>query len=320
MESFLITGGAGFIGSHLAVSLAQEGRRVVVVDNFNDYYDPALKRANVRPLADNPLATIIEADVRDAARMETIVREHQVSRIVHLAAMANVRASVEQAPLYVAVNTLGTTNILEAARRNGVELVISASTSSVYGGDTPVPFAETAAADRPLAPYPASKRAAELIAHAYHNLFGLNVTVLRLFNVYGPRGRPDMMPLRTLEAIVKGRAITLFNGGQLKRDWTYIDDTVDGFRAALECPLGYEIINLGYGAPFTMTQFIDIMEELTGRKAIIQDVPAPASDPPITYCDNGKARRLLGFDPQVGLPEGLARTWAWYQRERLAGG
>jgi len=315
LESTLITGGAGFIGSHLAVSLAQASQRVVVVDNFNDYYDPAIKRANVLPLAYSPLATVIEADVRDADRMNTIVAQYDVTRIVHLAAMANVRASVEQGPLYVAVNTLGTTHILDAARRNDVKLVVCASTSSVYGQDTPVPFCEEAAADHPLAPYPASKRAAELIAHAYHNLFGLDVTVLRFFNVYGPNGRPDMMPLRVLEALIHRQTITLFDGGRMQRDWTYIEDTVAGIRAALDRPLGFEIINLGCGEPQPMTEFIDIMEELTGQEAIVEDAPAPPSDPPITYCDNGKARRLLDFEPQTSLAEGLAHTWEWYRRK-----
>lgn len=319
MESILITGGAGFIGSHVARSLAEAGQRVVVVDNFNDYYDPAIKYANVQPLEASPHATVIKADVRDFDAMMRVITEHHVRRILHLAALANVRASIEMGPVYTEVNTLGTVNVLEAARRNGVELVVCASTSSVYGDDTPVPFAETAAADHPLAPYPASKRAAELMAHSYHHLFDLPVTILRFFNVYGPNGRPDMMPLRVLEAIVSGAPITLYNGGRMRRDWTYIEDTVAGVKAALERPMGYEVINLGCGAPVEMTEFIEIMEELTGRRAVIEDVPAPPSDPPITYCDNSKARRLLDFNPQVTLPEGLARTWEWFREAKLSG-
>ena len=314
MDSILITGGAGFVGSQLAVKLAQAGQRVVVVDNFDPYYDPAVKRANVLPLVYSPTASVIEADVRDGAEIERIVREYSVKRIVHLAAMSGVRYSIERAPLYVEVNIGGTVNVLEAARKHGVELVLAASTSTVYGNETPIPFQEDAPADRPLAAYAATKRAAELMAHTYTNLFGLDVSMLRFYNVYGPNGRPDMMPMRTLDALVNGQEITLYAGGDLQRDWTYIDDIVTGIEQALATPLGFEILNLGCGQPHTMTEFVQIMEELTGRKALVKDVPAPASDPAVTYADNRKARALLGFDPQVGLPEGLARTWAWYRK------
>lgn len=315
----LITGGAGFIGSHVAIWLAQEGHRVVVLDNFNDYYDPAIKRQNMVPLVYNPMTTIIEGDIRDAALLNQIVAEHNITHILHLAAMANVRASIEQSPLYMEVNALGTTNVLEAARLNNVENVVCASTSSVYGKNSPIPFVESSAALQPLAAYPASKRATELLGHSFYHLFGLNQTYLRFFNVYGPNGRPDMMPLKVLDALVNGQEITLFDSGRMRRDWTYIEDVVAGIRSALERPLGYEIINLGCGEPETMTAFIDIMEELTGRKAIIKNVPAPPSDPPVTYCDNSKARELLDFDPQVSLAEGLAQTWKWYRSKHGLG-
>lgn len=315
MDSILITGGAGFIGSQLAVHLAQAGQRVIVVDNFDPYYDPAIKRANVLPLVYSPTASVIEADIRDGTEMERIVRDYHVRRIVHLAAMSGVRYSIDRTPLYVDVNVGGTVNILEAARKHDVELVLAASTSTVYGNETPVPFREDAPADRPLAAYAATKRAAELMAHTYTNMFGLNVTMLRFYNVYGPNGRPDMMPLRTLDAIVNDQEITLFAGGELKRDWTYIDDIVAGLDRALDKPLGFEILNFGCGDPHTMREFVQIMEELTGRQARVKDVPAPASDPAVTYADNRKARELVGFDPQISLPEGLARTWAWYRKK-----
>ena len=314
--NLMITGGAGFIGSHVALHLAQTtNHRIVVVDNFNDYYDPAIKRANILPLAYSPNSTVIEADIRQRERMAQIVDKHEISHILHLAGMANVRASIEQSPLYVEVNTQGTVNILEAARLHGVQQVVCASTSSVYGADSSIPFVEDAPAAQPLASYPASKRAAEILGHTYTHLFGLNVTFLRFFNVYGPNGRPDMMPVRVLEAIVRQREITLYNGGQMRRDWTYIDDIVSGILAAMERPLGYQIVNLGCGEPETMTAFVETLETLTGRQAITRDVPAPPSDPPITYCDNRKAQRLLDFNPQVSLHEGLARTWDWYRRK-----
>ncbi len=314
--NLLITGGAGFIGSHTARRMALQAERVVLLDNFNNAYDPAIKWANVRALTGSRNVVVVEADVRDAARVERLVIDHRITHILHLAAMANVRASIEQAPLYTEVNVLGAVNVLEAARKHGVRQVVCASTSSVYGADSPVPFTEDAPALHPLAAYPASKRAAEIIGYTFFHLFGLNVTFLRLFNVYGPNGRPDMMPLRVLEAIVHGREITLYNGGQLRRDWTYIDDIVDGLCTALERPLGYRIINLGCGEPETMLAFVALLEELTGRRALTVDAPAPPSEPPITYCDNTRARELLNFAPAVSLREGLQRTWEWYRRVR----
>ena len=313
MATVLVTGGAGFIGSHTARRLLAQGDRVVILDNFNDYYSPARKRDNIADLLVHGNATLVEADVRDAVLMEEVIQEHRIDRICHLAALANVRASVERAPEYLAHNTMGTVNLLEAGRKHGIEMFVMGSTSSVYGNDTPVPFAETAPADHPLASYPASKRAAELMGHTYWNLFNMPVTVLRFFNVYGPGGRPDMMPLKVIEALLARRPIQLFDGGQLQRDWTYIDDTVSGIVAALERPLGYEVINLGFGAPSTLNQFITILEELTGLEAITEVTPAPPTEPWITYCDNSKARRLLGFDPRTSLVDGLARTWDWYR-------
>ena len=309
----LITGGAGFIGSHLAQNLLKAGEQVVVLDNFNDYYDPSLKRANAARISSHRGATIIEGDVRDADLVPRIFAEHGILRVAHLAAMAGVRNSVTQARLYMDVNLMGTLTLLEAAREHGVEVFVMASTSSVYGETEQVPFREEDPADRVLAAYPASKRSAEILAHAYHNLWGMNVTILRFFNVYGPAGRPDMMPLRLMHAISTGEEIPIFNSGDILRDWTYIDDTVNGVCAALNRPIGYEIINLGVGAPISLNDFIEVIEELAGRKANRVDVPTPPSDPPITYCDNTKARQLLGFDPQVKVVDGLAKTWAWFR-------
>lgn len=317
--AILVTGGAGFIGSRLAIALQTRGEKLVLLDNFNDYYDPALKRQNVAHFANDPNVTVIEGDVRDAALVESIVAEHGIRRIAHMAAMAGVRNSVREARLYFEVNVLGSLNVLEAARKHGVEQFIQASTSSVYGETNRLPFSEDDPADRPLAPYPASKRAAEIMAHSYHHLFGLNVTCLRFFNVYGPSGRPDMMPLRVLKALYEDEPITYFNGGALSRDWTYIDDTVAGIVTALDTPLGYEIVNLGCGAPIPLKEFVDVLEGLTGKFVERVNTPAPPSEPPITYCDNSKARRLLNFDPKVSVYEGLQKTCQWYreQRERL---
>ncbi|MBZ0309039.1 MAG: GDP-mannose 4,6-dehydratase [Anaerolineae bacterium] len=309
----LITGGAGFIGSHLALRLLGQGEKVVVLDNFNDAYDPTLKRANAAKLAEYPNAKVIEGDIRDKTLVSSLFQEEKIRRVAHLAALGNVRASIGNAPLYTDVNLVGTMNLLEAARDNNLDLFIMASTSSVYGETKLLPFVETDTADRPLAPYPASKRMAEILAYTYHNLYKMNITVLRFFNVYGPSGRPDMMPIRLMHAVTRGEPITVFNGN-LQRDWTYVDDTVEGVVAALQTPLGYEIINLGVGRPISLNDFIETIEHLAGKQVIRQSVETPRSEPPITYCNNEKARRLLGFNPQVRVQDGLAVTWEWFCR------
>jgi UDP-glucuronate 4-epimerase len=244
-----------------------------------------------------------------------LYREHGVTRVAHLAAMAGVRSSSEQGRLYSDVNTSASVTLMDEARKHGIEVFVLGSTSSVYGETKRLPFVEEDAATLPLAPYPASKRAAEIYAHSYHHLFGLNVNVTRFFNVYGPHGRPDMMPIKVIKAILNGTPIDLYDGGTLQRDWTYVDDIVDGLVAALSRPMGYEIMNLGFGAPLPLTAFIQIYEELIGKPAVTRIVPMPKTEPPITYCDNSRARRLLGFNPQVPIHEGLARTWAWYRTQ-----
>jgi UDP-glucuronate 4-epimerase len=310
--SYLITGGAGFVGSHVAQKLLARGERVVVLDNFNDYYDPALKHANIARIQHANLV-VVNGDIRDTDLVPRLFREQGITHVAHLAAMANVRSSINQTPLYVQINVNGSVNLLEAARDVQVQQFVMASTGSVYGATPIIPFVETDTADRPLASYPATKRAAELLAHTYHNLNHMHITILRFFNVYGPAGRPDMMPLRLMNAAVDGTVIPLFNDGQIHRDWTYIDDTVDGVIAALDRPLGYEIINLGCGSPVLLRDFVDIIEELSGRSIPTRAEKTPPSDPPITFCDNSKARRLLGFDPQVKVQQGLAHTWDWFR-------
>ncbi len=315
--TILVTGGAGFVGSHLARALLARGDRVVAIDNFNDYYDPAIKRRNAAALAQHPAFTMLEADIRDKAAVAALFETHGVRRVAHLAAMAGVRESVRQPALYLDVNLNGTLTLLDAARQHGVENFVFASTSSVYGATQRLPFVETDSADRPLAAYPASKRAAEMMGHTFHHLHGMNFTALRFFNVYGPAGRPDMMPMRVMEAVLDGSEVPIFNGGDIYRDWTYIDDTVQGVVAALDRPLGYEIINLGVGGPISLREFIDVIEELSGRKLHTRDVPTPPSDPPITFCDNSRARALLGFAPSTPVHDGLARTWEWFRQWKI---
>ena len=314
--AILVTGGAGFIGSHLARALLERGETVVALDNFNDYYDPAIKRRNAAELALYPSFRLVEGDIREPEVLRKTFARYPIRRVVHLAAMPGVRNSITEPVLYVEVNLNGTLHVLEAARAHGVEQFVLASTSSVYGKTPRLPFEESDPCDRPLAAYPASKRAAELLAHTYYHLHGMNVTVLRFFNVYGPAGRPDMMPMRIMQALVDGASVPIFDQGRLERDWTYIDDTVQGVIAALERPLGYEVINLGVGAPISLRAFIERLEQLSGLRLRTENVPTPPSDPPITYCDNRKAQKLLGFAPRTSVEEGLARTWEWFCRWR----
>jgi len=307
----LVTGGAGFIGSHVAERLLRRGDTIVALDNFNDYYSPARKRANAVLLAAHTGARIVEADIRDAAAVDALFQDEQFDRVIHIAAMANVRYSIQHPALYVDVNINGTLNLLEASRAHGVRHFILASTSSVYGRTDKVPFSETDPTDRPLAPYPATKKTCEVLAHAYHVAYGLKCRVLRLFNVYGPRGRPDMMPYHFSQSIRRGEPITLFDDGRPQRDWTYIDDTVDGVVAATDADFDYEIFNLGRGEPVPMTDFVRIIEELTGREATIRTAPLPTTEPMITFSDTSKAARLLDYHPAVSFADGMARFWEW---------
>jgi UDP-glucuronate 4-epimerase len=244
-------------------------------------------------------------------------RREKPQAVAHLAAMAAARYSIKHPLLYGTVNVQGSVNVLDAARDLGNVPCVMSSTSTVYGQSTPVPFKEDAAADRPLAAYPASKRAMELFGFSYSHLYKLPVTCIRFFNVYGPHGRPDMMPWQWSRAIAAGEPITLYNGGRMRRDWTYIDDICNGFVAALDKSFEYEILNLGCGRPIENLRFVQILEELLGRKANIIDAPAPASEPIVTYADISKAGRLLGYEPKVMVEEGLKRFVEWMRGEKL---
>jgi UDP-glucuronate 4-epimerase len=324
-KTIFVTGAAGFIGSHLVQALLKRGDYVVGLDNLNDYYDPARKRANlleVEAAVPNPQNfTFIYGDIRDRDLVGRLYAENNFNAVVHLAAMAGIRWSVENPQLYYDVNLNGTLVLLEGAvgrlksrtaqpkRPN----FVFATTSSAYGGTRQIPFVETIPCNGPLAPYAASKLAAELLGFSYHHLHHLPFTALRFFNVYGPRGRPDMMPYKLLDNIFLDREVPLYNEGQSYRDWTFVDDIVQGVVAAVDRPLGYEIINLGRGNPVLLADFIKIFEELTKRKANLISAPMPDSDIPCTYADITKARQLLGYHPQILVEEGVERFWNWYQ-------
>ncbi|MGB5933102.1 MAG: NAD-dependent epimerase/dehydratase family protein [Anaerolineae bacterium] len=311
----LVTGGAGFIGSHVTEALLARGDEVVCFDNFSDYYSPARKRKNVAPFLANPSYRLYKQDIRDLERMESIFAPEGIEKIVHMAALVGVRHSVENPLDYPSVNERGTLYLLELTRRYGVRNFVFASSSSVYGANKKTPFSEIDPTDRPLAPYPASKKASEVLIHAYHHAYGLRCTSLRFFSVYGPRGRPDMAPYLFTQRISEGKEITLFDEGRPQRDWTYIDDIVQGVLAALDADLEYEVINLGYSKPVPLREFVTIIEELVGRKATIVSRPLPSSELFITHADISKARRLLGYEPKSSLEEGLPRFVDWFRRE-----
>lgn len=320
-KTILVTGAAGFIGSHVAQALLNRGDRVVGVDNFNDYYAPAQKQANLDELRQQVATpenfTYLEGDLRDRALVQRILTAQGFDAILHLAGMGGVRQSIEEPHLYLGVNLGGTLNLLEEVRRQPTINFVLASTSSVYGATARIPFVETDPCDRPLAPYAASKRAAEILGHTYHHLYKLNFTALRFFTVYGPRNRPDMMAYKVMDNMFFGREVPLYNQGKVYRDWTYVDDIVTGVIAAGDRPLGYEIINLGRGEPVLLADFVKRIEELTGRKANFVPAPLPDTDVQSTHADISKARRLLDYDPQISMPEGVARFWQWYQQRML---
>ena len=312
----LVTGAAGFIGSNLAEKLAARGDEVVGLDNFNDYYDPQKKRHNAQRLAAYPNFKMMEMDIRDREHLFEVFEEEKFERVAHLAAMAGVRFAVQFPALYVEVDLNGTQNLMDAAlAAGGVDNFVFASTSSVYGNTSQIPFVETDPCDRPLQPYAAAKRAAEILGYAYHYLYGLNFTVIRFFTVYGPNGRPDMMAYLLADSITKGKQIPLYEGGQMYRDWTYVDDITDGVVAALDRPLGYEIINLGRGEPTLLKDFMEMIESLAGKKANVINKPKLPADFIRNEADITKARRLLNYNPRVSVEEGVRRFWEWYQAQ-----
>lgn len=309
---YLVTGGAGFIGSHLCDALLARGDEVVCLDNFNDYYSPARKRSNIAAASKHPGFTLVEADFRDADALSEIFATYRPQKIAHLGAMAGPRPSMERPALYEDVNIRGTLNLLRLAGTSGAQGFVLASTSSVYGL-SPTPWSEDSPTDRPLSYYAATKKAAEVLAYTAHNQYGTPTRVVRFFTVYGPRGRPDMTPSLFIEPMRQGRPITLFNGGVgVYRDWTYVDDIIAGVLAALDADLPYEIFNLGNSSPVQLCDFIATLEAVTGLKATIESRPLPPADPPSTYADISKARRMLGFEPRTSVEQGLAQFWQWY--------
>lgn len=313
----LITGAAGFIGSHLAKKLLVRGDQVIGLDNFNDYYNPALKRVNEARLNQYPNFRMVEADIRDRQFLFDLFAQESFEVVAHLAALAGVRNAIAHPDLYVAVDYNGTQNLMDAARLHRIFHFVFASTSSVYGDTKQIPFVETDPCDRPLQPYAAAKRAAEILGYVYHYLYKLSFTALRFFTVYGPYGRPDMMAYLIADSITKGVQVPLYNGGEMYRDWTYVDDITDGIVAAIDHPLGYEIINLGRGEPTLLKDFVGLLEELAGGKGNFVVQPKVPADVVYTYADTSKARQLLAYNPTVSVAQGVTAFWEWYRQSQM---
>jgi len=316
-KTILVTGAAGFIGSHVSQMLLRRSDMVIGLDNLNSYYDPARKRANLAEVQSTTAGIgkfhFVEGDIRDRPLLKKLFTANQFDAVVNLAAMAGVRVSIEDPYLYFDVNLTGTLNLLNETRDHKVGNFVLASTSSVYGATKQIPFVESDPCDRPLAPYAASKRAAEMLGFTYHHLYGQNVTALRFFTVYGPRGRPDMMAYQVLDHLFFGKKVTMFEGGKMYRDWTFVDDIAAGVVAAADRPLGIETINLGRGEPTLLGDFVHMIEDLAGKKADLATGPMPKADISYTYADVTKARQLLGYNPRVSVKEGVARFWEWYR-------
>ncbi len=310
----MLTGGAGFIGSHYCEKLLQDGHEVVILDNFNDYYDPKIKRRNLDEVRRVGEFTLIEGDLTDAEVLETIFSRHRFDAMVHLAARAGVRPSLKQPLLYERVNVQGTIQLLDHARMQGIERIVIASSSSVYGENEKVPFSEADPVDNPISPYAATKKACELIAFTYHHLYQMNITCLRFFTVYGPRQRPDMAIHKFTRLIDAGEPIPVFGDGSSRRDYTYISDIIDGVQKSLDHCRGYHIYNLGESRTITLSELIALIEEKLGKKAVIDRRPTQPGDVPITYADISRAREEIGYAPQVDMAEGITEFVGWFKR------
>lgn len=309
----LVTGAAGFIGFHVAKRLLADGHQVVGLDNLNSYYDPTLKQARLDQLTAHPQFTFERLDVSDRVAMAEVFRRYGPVRVVHLAAQAGVRYSIDNPYAYVDANLVGFLNILEGCRHHKVEHLVFASSSSVYGANTAMPFSVHDNVDHPLSLYAATKKANELMAHSYASLYGLPCTGLRFFTVYGPWGRPDMALFIFTRAILADRPIDVFNSGRMQRDFTYVDDVVEGTLRVLDRPNQYAIYNIGNHQPVALPDYIAALEAALGKKALTELAPMQPGDVPVTYADTARLARATGFAPSTPLEAGLAKFAAWFK-------
>jgi UDP-glucuronate 4-epimerase len=312
--NFLVTGGAGFIGSHVCERLLAAGHAVWALDDLNGFYDPSLKRRNLAEIQTlHKPFVFIEGDVADRPCVERLFREVKLDQVIHLAARAGVRPSLEQPALYQRVNVEGTANILEAARASGVTKITLASSSSVYGVNSKVPFAESDPVFSPISPYAASKLACEALGHVYHHVYGMDIVMLRFFTVYGPRQRPDLAIHKFARHIAAGQPIEIFGDGSSARDYTYITDIVDGIMACVRQNLGYEIFNLGGSNPTKLSRLVELLEAALGKKALVERKPDQPGDVPQTWADVSKSARRLGYAPKVKIEEGIPLFVDWFR-------
>lgn len=314
----VITGAAGFIGSNVAKALLKQGATVIGIDNLNDYYNPAWKEENLAELRPYPTFHFYHHDILHQEAVAALFEKHRPGCVIHLAARAGVRPSIVQPELYAEVNIMGTLYMLEAARKYGVKRFVFASSSSVYGNQSSVPFTESDPCNSPVSPYAATKKTGELLCYNYSHLYDLSCACLRFFTVYGPHGRPDMAPYLFTEAILHDRPITQYGDGSTQRDYTYIDDIVAGILAAAAYDSQFDVFNLGNDQPVSLRHFIQTLEKITGKSAHLELKPIPAGDVDRTWADISKAKQLLHYQPQTSFEDGLARFVAWYSTTRLS--
>ena len=315
--NFLVTGGAGFIGSHVCERLLHAGHHVWAFDELNDFYDPQIKRGNIRDI--QTLAKpfeFIHGDITDRAALDELFSSVKFDQVIHLAARAGVRPSLVDPALYQRVNVEGTVHLLEAARGAGVKKIIMASSSSVYGVNAKVPFAESDAIFAAISPYAASKLACEALGHVYHHVYGMDVAMLRFFTVYGPRQRPDLAIYKFAKLITAGKPIPVFGNGSTARDYTYVSDTVDGVMACTQKEIGFDIFNLGESQTVTLSYLIELLEKGLGRKAIVDRQPSQPGDVPLTFADLTKSRARLGYEPHIKIEQGITLFIDWFRRNK----
>lgn len=308
----LITGGAGFIGSACAKKLMDRGDQIVLIDNFNDYYDPSLKEARISEFLKGYDFKLYRGDIRDEKLIEEIFEKEKIDKVIHLAALAGVRNSLKDPREYFDVNVMGSINLLEAAVKHKIQNFVFASSSSVYGNNKKQPFSENDPVDTPVSPYAASKKSDELIAHVYNHIYGLNVTALRFFTVYGPWGRPDMALFLFADGIAKDKPINVFNNGKMSRNFTYIDDIVSGTLAVLDKCTGYGVMNIGGDREETLERYIEVLEECMEKKATKNYMPMQPGDVPTTVADINKLRQL-GWEPTTRIEQGIKNFVDWYK-------
>jgi UDP-glucuronate 4-epimerase len=317
--NILVTGGAGFIGSHVCERLLHAGHAVWTVDDLNPFYDLAIKQRNLAEIeALGKPFTFVRADLCDAGSIDGLFAKVRFDQVIHLAARAGVRPSLEDPRLYEQVNVGGTVNILEAGRKHGLKKILIASSSSVYGINAKVPFAESDSVFAAISPYAATKLACESLGHVYHHIYGMDITMVRFFTVYGQRQRPDLAIHKFAKLISTGKPIPVFGDGSTARDYTYISDIVDGVMACVERKFGYEVFNLGESQTVTLKYLIELLEKSLGKKAIIERLPAQAGDVPITYADIAKSREKLGYAPKVKIDRGIPLFVEWFRKQTSA--